>query len=115
MKPEQRLLRIIGLMENFQNSNFEGLSEQARDQLLKQVFHDSMQVIRDAVKLLRIYREMSLSLNAIASYHAPQKIMKKANFLFGVDGAEAIVLAYENVLAEAKNGLRRARYRKGEV
>ena len=38
-------LEVIGIMEDFQNANHEGLTEGAMDSLLEEVYQDSMKVI----------------------------------------------------------------------
>jgi uncharacterized protein YbcC (UPF0753/DUF2309 family) len=55
-----------------------------------------------------ISREQKLydALRRIAQYDTPERLRKRANKDYGFDPEEAIEMAYENVLAEAKDALR---------
>ena len=41
----------------------------------------------------------------ISKYMTPKKLHRKSEMLYGIEGHEAIEMAYENVLAEAKSAL----------
>lgn len=61
---------------------------------------------------MSIEREQRLydALKRIASYTPPEKLRKHSQRVYGLDGEEAIEMAYENVIQEAKNatkGMRR--------
>ena len=64
MKPKQRLLRIIGLMEDFQNSDFE-VTERGKDRLLDKAFRDSMTVIKHASAILKTLEWDSLPMSGV--------------------------------------------------
>lgn len=55
-----------------------------------------------------IEREMILweALRKITAYDPPERIKRTAVSRYGLDPAEAIEMAYENVLTEAKNAIR---------
>lgn len=42
----------------------------------------------------------------ISKYLPPEKLHRQSERLYGLDGSEAIEMAYENVLAEAKAALK---------
>ena len=46
------------------------------------------------------------ALKRIASYQAPEKLRRSADRQYGLGGDEAIEMAYENVLSEAKFAIR---------
>lgn len=50
------------------------------------------------------------ALKAISQYQSPEKLRKDSFGIYGLDGPEAIEMAYENVIAEARvaiKGMRR--------
>lgn len=56
------------------------------------------------------YAQMYLALERIKLYQSPERLKKRASKDWGLDdGNEAVEMAYENVLQEAKNGLRNVR------
>jgi hypothetical protein len=55
------------------------------------------------------YAQMYAALKRIASYQTSDSLHRHSRRDYGVDAFEAIEMAYENVLAEAKNGLRKVR------
>jgi hypothetical protein len=55
----------------------------------------------------RHYAQMFLALERIKLYQSPERLRKRSAKDWGLDDPnEAIEMAYENVLQEAKNGLR---------
>ena len=58
---ENDCLEIIGLMEDFQNSDFEGLEIEAQQVLLDEQFENSKKVIGFAQKCLTIIQERTTS------------------------------------------------------
>lgn len=59
-----------------------------------------------AARLSREHAQMRLALQRIRAYLPPEKLHKQAQKAYGLDGEEAIEMAYENVLQEARNGLK---------
>ena len=56
------------------------------------------------------YAQMFAALQRIKSYQSPERLKKHSARDWGLDsGNEAVEMAYENVLQEAKNGLRGVR------
>ena len=57
---------------------------------------------------MSIEREQKLydALKRISSYTPPEKLRKTSGRVYGLDGDEAIEMAYENVIQEAKIALR---------
>lgn len=57
---------------------------------------------------MSIEREQKLfdALKRISRYDDPERLRKRAWKEYGLDGDEAISMAYENVLAEAKNAIK---------
>ena len=55
------------------------------------------------------YWQMYGALQRIKAYQTPDRLRRRAEKDWGVDGVEAIEMAYENVLHEAWNGLRGVR------
>jgi hypothetical protein len=56
------------------------------------------------------YAQMFHALQRIKAYQSPERLKKHSAGDWGVDdGNEAIEMAYENVLQEAKNGLKGVR------
>lgn len=55
-----------------------------------------------------INREQALydALKRITQYDSPDKLRRRASKDYGLDGDEAIEMAYENVLAEAKKAIK---------
>lgn len=51
-------------------------------------------------------------LRRIASYEPPDRLRKSAERDYGLDANEAIEMAYENVITEAKNAVRGVRVAK---
>lgn len=51
-------------------------------------------------------RKLYDALKRITMYDAPEKLHKRAGKDYGLSGNEAIEMAYENVLAEAKGALK---------
>lgn len=60
-------------------------------------------------KELRDYDQMYRALKRIAAYMSVAQLNRSANTKYGLDFVEAIGYAYENVLGEAKFGLRRVK------
>ena len=46
------------------------------------------------------------ALKRIAAYSPPENLRKHSGRVYGLDGDEAIEMAYENVIQEAKNAIR---------
>lgn len=57
---------------------------------------------------MSIEREQKLydALKRIGSYTPPEKLRRTSERTYGLEGDEAIEMAYENVIQEAKNALR---------
>lgn len=57
---------------------------------------------------MSIEREQKLydALKRISSYTPPEKLRRTSERDYGLEGDEAIEMAYENVIQEAKNALR---------
>jgi hypothetical protein len=53
-------------------------------------------------KILKLYN----ALKRISAYASPERLHRCAEKEYGVRGSEAIEMAYENVIAEAKDALR---------
>lgn len=49
------------------------------------------------------------ALKRIASYDSPQKLRKRSEKDYGLDADEAIEMAYENVISEAKAAIKGVR------
>jgi hypothetical protein len=64
---ETKLLRIIELMENFQNADFEGLTLEGTQNLLDNTFEQSKEVIRHASDLLRGERQVVVNANNLVT------------------------------------------------
>ena len=54
------------------------------------------------------------ALKRIASYQPPESLHRTAGRVYGLDGNEAIEMAYENVISEAKSAIKGMRRPKGE-
>lgn len=54
------------------------------------------------------------ALKRIASYETPERLHRNADRAYGIDGAEAIEYAYENVLEEAKRATKGVRIRRAQ-
>ncbi len=54
------------------------------------------------LKLLR-------SLRRIAAYHSPESLHRHAEKSYGCSGEEAVEMAYENVISDAKNAVKGVR------
>lgn len=52
------------------------------------------------------------ALKRIAAYETPDRLHRHADKAYGIDGAEAIEYAYENVLSEAKHAVKGVRIRR---
>ena len=52
------------------------------------------------------------ALKRIAAYQSPETLQRRAERDWGVDGAEAVEMAYENVLLEAKSATKGIRIRR---
>lgn len=52
------------------------------------------------------------ALKRISAYQWPEQLHRSALRQYGVEGPEAIEMAYENVIAEAKNAIKGVRARK---
>lgn len=52
------------------------------------------------------FQRMYAALTVIANYAPPARLRKQAQREYGLDPDEAIEMAYENVIAEAKAALR---------
>lgn len=52
------------------------------------------------------YAQMHAALTRIAAYQTPEELRESSEEEYGVDADEAIEMAYENVIEEAKIGLR---------
>jgi hypothetical protein len=57
----------------------------------------------------RSYAQMYGALHRICAYQTPDELRKRSIKDYGLDAEEAIEMAYENILQEAKAGLRRLR------
>lgn len=55
------------------------------------------------------YAAMYVALRRIAAYTSPDRLRRSSRKEYGLDADEAIEYAYENVITEAKNGLRRVK------
>lgn len=55
------------------------------------------------------YARMYLALARITKYMKPETILRKAEKMYGCEPQEALEMAYENVLGEARAGLRAVR------
>lgn len=57
---------------------------------------------------MSIEREQKLydALKRIAAYTPPEKLHKYAQRDYGLDGSEAIEMAYENAICDAKNAIK---------
>lgn len=49
------------------------------------------------------------TLKRIASYEAPDRLRRNADMRYGLDGDEAVEMAYENMQQEARNAVRGVR------
>lgn len=49
---------------------------------------------------------LRVALKRIAAYMTPDQLRKRSKNLYGLEAEEAIVMAYDNVLAEAKRTLK---------
>ncbi len=47
-----------------------------------------------------------LTLKRIAAYMDPETLLRKGETMYGVSGEEAVAMAYENVLEEARSAVR---------
>lgn len=54
-------------------------------------------------------RKLLEALKRISQYDHPDKLRKRSERDYGLDAGEAIEMAYENVIAEAKNAVRGVR------
>lgn len=54
------------------------------------------------------------ALKRIAAYETPERLHRNADKAYGIDGAEAIEYAYENVLEEAKHATKGVRIRRAQ-
>ncbi len=61
---------------------------------------------KQLAKLEKQCEQMYAALKRITSYQTPQQLRRNADKEYGLDYEEALEMAYENVLAEAKAGLR---------
>jgi hypothetical protein len=52
------------------------------------------------------------ALKRIAAYESPDRLSRNAGKQYGLDGAEAVEMAYENMQQEARNAVRGVRARK---
>lgn len=57
-------------------------------------------------RITRDYGQMYVALRRIASYLTTERLRKEAGKLYGLEPDEAIEMAYENVIQEAKDGLK---------
>jgi hypothetical protein len=55
------------------------------------------------------------ALKTITCYDTPDKLRRRAQRDYGLDGAEAIEYAYENVLQEARNAIKGVRRPKPKI
>lgn len=55
------------------------------------------------------YEQMYAALKRITKYQSVESLHRYASRDYGVDAGEAIEMAYENVIGEAKAGLRKVR------
>ena len=53
------------------------------------------------------------ALKRIASYDSPEKLQRDSEKVYGLDAKEALAMAYENVIEEAKSAIRGRRRPKG--
>lgn len=61
----------------------------------------------------RLEQHLYAALKRIQSYQPPYKLRRSAMRIYGVEGDEAIEMAYENVLQEASNATKGLRLAKG--
>ena len=52
---------------------------------------------------------MYVALARISKYMKPETILRKAEKMYGLEPQEALEMAYEHMLSEARNGLRTVR------
>jgi len=52
------------------------------------------------------YAQMFIALQRIKAYQSPERLRRNSRGEWGCDANEAIEMAYENVLQEAKDGLK---------
>ena len=55
------------------------------------------------------YAHMYVALRRIAAYMTPRQLERKALNMYGLEPQEALEMAYENILGEAKSALREVR------
>jgi hypothetical protein len=55
------------------------------------------------------YAQMYAALYRISKYMRPDQLRRKGEKLYGLSGEEAVEMAYENILQEAKDGMRAVR------
>jgi hypothetical protein len=60
----------------------------------------------------KLERQLYAALKRIAGYQSPASLHRYAERDYVVGGSEAIEMAYENVIQEAKNALKGVRLRK---
>lgn len=61
---------------------------------------------KELVRLKNQHAQMRHALQRIKAYMPPAKLRKQCQKEYGLEGDEALEMAYENVLAEAKAGLK---------
>lgn len=57
-------------------------------------------------RISKDYARMYIALRRIAAYQSPEKLHRFSQKDWGLPGGEAIEMAYENVIQEAKSGLK---------
>lgn len=63
---------------------------------------------------IKNYNRMLSTLRTIASYQTPEQLQKGSEADWGLSYHEALEMAYENVLEEARRGALRIRFIKGD-
>lgn len=58
-------------------------------------------------RLVKANTEMFRALHDIAHYDSPERLQRTSEKRYGLDYAEALEMAYENVISEAREALKR--------
>jgi hypothetical protein len=64
------------------------------------------QEARGIIKLREQHAQMRSALQRIKAYSPPEKLRKQAEKKYGLSEEEAVEMAYDNVLQEARDGLK---------
>jgi hypothetical protein len=64
---------------------------------------------RATTKLRREHEQMRVALTRIKAYQPPAKLMRNSLSKYGLEPVEAVEMAYDNVLEEARIGLKGVR------